>query len=158
MEVDVWKANCIWDTEREICKYNQFDTAWWKTAVYHEYGCQLQGDRRGLDAETFGKQYQHSFESFTGIEFCGTKRYTTCEQELSAVVYAVEKFRIHVYGNKLFVNTDNRVLIFLQKCGITLNRVAKWLITIKEYDIELQHIKGIENLLAYILSRNPTGI
>ena len=87
-----------------------------------------------------------------GNEFCGKKRYTTCEQELSAVVYAVEKFRIHVYGNKIFVNTDNRALIFLQKCAITSNRVAKWLITIQEYDIELRHIKGIENYLADILS------
>ena len=65
------------------------------------------------------------------------KRYSTCEQELLAVVYAVEKFRIHVYGNKIFVNTDNRALIFLQKCAITSNRVVRWLIKIQEYDIEL---------------------
>jgi hypothetical protein len=74
------------------------------------------------------------------------------------VVYAVEKFRIHVYGNKIVVNTDNRVLIFLQKCAITSNRVARWLITIQEYDIELQHIKGFENHLADILSRNLTRL
>jgi hypothetical protein len=47
------------------------------------------------------------------------KRYTTCEQELLAVVYALEKFRVYVYGNKIFVNTDNKSLIFLQKCVIT---------------------------------------
>ena len=47
------------------------------------------------------------------------KRYTTCEQEHLAVVYALEKFRVHVYGNKIFVNTDNRALILLQKCSIT---------------------------------------
>jgi len=63
-----------------------------------------------------------------------------------------------VYGNKIFVNTDKRALIFLQKCGITSNRVARWLITIQEYDIELQHIKGVENNLADILSGNPKGI
>jgi hypothetical protein len=37
-------------------------------------------------------------------------------------------------------------------------RVARWLITIQEYDIELQHIKGVENHLADILSRNPAGL
>jgi hypothetical protein len=26
------------------------------------------------------------------------KRYTTCEQELLAVLYALEKFRVHLYG------------------------------------------------------------
>jgi len=73
-------------------------------------------------------------------------------------VYALEKFRVYVYGNKIFVNTDNRALIFLQKCAITSNRVARWLITIQEYDIELQHIRGVENHLADILSRNPAGL
>jgi transposase InsO family protein len=86
------------------------------------------------------------------------KRYTTCEQELLAVVYALEKFRIHVYGSKIIVNTDNRALIFLQKCAITSNRVARWLINIQEYDIEIQHIKGVNNHLADVLSRNPTGL
>jgi hypothetical protein len=47
------------------------------------------------------------------------KRYTTCEQELLAVVYELKKLRVYVYGNKIFVNTDNRALIFLQKCAIT---------------------------------------
>jgi len=56
------------------------------------------------------------------------------------------------------VNTDNRALIYLQKCAITPNRVARWLITIQEYDIELQHVRGVENHLAYILSRNPAGL
>jgi hypothetical protein len=36
------------------------------------------------------------------------RRYTTCEQELLAVAYALEKFRVYVYGNKIFVNTDNK--------------------------------------------------
>ena len=47
------------------------------------------------------------------------KHYTTCEQELLAIVYALEKFRVYVYGNKISVNTDKRALIFLQKCAIT---------------------------------------
>jgi len=92
------------------------------------------------------------------VKHSAEKRYTTCEQELLTVVYALEKFRVYVYGNKIFVNTDNRALIFLQKCAITSNRVARWLITIQEYDMDLQHIKGVENHLADILSRNPAGL
>jgi len=37
-------------------------------------------------------------------------------------------------------------------------RVARWLITIQEYDTELQHTRGDENYLADILSRNPAGL
>jgi hypothetical protein len=58
------------------------------------------------------------------------KRYTTCEKEILAVVYALEKFRVHIYGKIFFVNTDSRVLTILQKCVITSNRVARWLIRI----------------------------
>jgi hypothetical protein len=86
------------------------------------------------------------------------KRYTMCEQELLAVVYALQKFRVHIYGSKIFVNTDNKALIFLQKCAIMSNQVATWLIAIQEYDIEMQHIKGVENHLADVLSRNPAGL
>ena len=41
------------------------------------------------------------------------KRYT-CEQELLAIVYALEKLIVHVDGNKIFVNNHNRDLIFPQ--------------------------------------------
>jgi hypothetical protein len=75
-----------------------------------------------------------------------------------AVVYALEKFRVYVHGSKIFLNTDNRALTFLQRCAITSNRVARWLITIQKYDIELQHIKGINNHLAHTISRNPAGL
>jgi translation initiation factor 2 beta subunit (eIF-2beta)/eIF-5 len=86
------------------------------------------------------------------------KRYTTCEQELLAVVFALEKFRLQIYGNKIFLNTDNKALSFLQRCAITSSRVARWSIAIQEYDLEIQHIKGAENHLADVLSRNPTGL
>jgi hypothetical protein len=86
------------------------------------------------------------------------KRYTTCKQELLAVIYAFEKFKIHVYGNKILLNTDNRALIFLQKCAVTSNRIARWLITVHEYDIELRHIRGVEKQVADIISRNPAEL
>jgi hypothetical protein len=75
-----------------------------------------------------------------------------------AIVYALEKFRIYVYGHKIVLHTDNKSLTFLDKCAITSNRVARWLIAIQEYDIEIKHIKGTDNYLADILSRNPAGL
>jgi hypothetical protein len=86
------------------------------------------------------------------------RRYTTCEQELLAIVFALERFRLQIYGNKIIINTDNKALSFLQKCAITSNRVARWLIAIQEYDLEIRHIKGVENHLADVLSRNPAEL
>jgi hypothetical protein len=46
------------------------------------------------------------------------QRYTTCEQELLAVVYAFQKFRIYVTGHPIVVYTDNKALSFLRKCQL----------------------------------------
>ena len=51
--------------------------------------------------------------------------------------------------------TDNQAITFLQKCAITSNRVARWLMDIKQYDLEIRHIKGVNNHLADVLSRSP---
>jgi hypothetical protein len=48
--------------------------------------------------------------------------------------------------------------MFLNECVITSNRVARWILNIKEYDIEIRNVKGIWNHLADILSRNPAGL
>ena len=83
------------------------------------------------------------------------RRYTTCEMELMVVVYAVRKFRIYICGHKVTLNTDHKSLIFLKKCVVTSNRVARWVSEIEQWELEIQHIKGIDNTLADILSRNP---
>jgi len=36
--------------------------------------------------------------------------------------------------------------------------VARWILNIQEYDIEIKHIIGVQNHLADILNRNPTGL
>jgi len=84
--------------------------------------------------------------------------YSTCEQELLAIVYALQKFRIYVFGRKITLYTDNKSLSFLQKCVLTSNRVARWVIELQQYDIQVRHITGANNYLADVLSRNPAGL
>jgi hypothetical protein len=86
------------------------------------------------------------------------QRYSTCEQELLAVVYALQKFRIYVFGHKITVYSDNKALSFLKKCNLTSNRVTRWTMQIQEYDLDIVHISGTANFFADILSRNPVGI
>jgi hypothetical protein len=43
------------------------------------------------------------------------KNYTMCEQELLAVVYALQKFRIYVTGHPIRVYSDDKALSFLKK-------------------------------------------
>jgi hypothetical protein len=36
--------------------------------------------------------------------------------------------------------------------------VGRWILNIQKYDIEIKHIRGVQNQLADVLSRNPTGL
>jgi len=86
------------------------------------------------------------------------QRYTTCEQELLGIIFALEKFRIYIYGHKILLYTDNKSLTFLNRCAITSNRVARWMLSLQQYDVELRHVKGTQNHLANVISRNPAGL
>jgi hypothetical protein len=86
------------------------------------------------------------------------RRYSTCEQELLAVTYALQKFRIYVVGHQITVYSDNKALSFLKKCNLTSARVTRWIMQLQEYDLKIEHISGTHNHFADILSRNPIGL
>jgi hypothetical protein len=86
------------------------------------------------------------------------RRYSTCEQELLAVVYALQKFRIYVIGHPVTVYSDNKALSFLRRCNLTSGRVTRWIMQLQEYDLNVVHISGANNFFADTLSRNPVGL
>lgn len=86
------------------------------------------------------------------------QRYTVAEQELLAITFALEKFRLYVYGHKIYLNTDNKALTFLNRCTLTSSRIARWVLQLQEYDLEIRHISGVENHLADTIIRNPGGL
>jgi transposase InsO family protein len=86
------------------------------------------------------------------------QRYSVAELELLAIVYSLEKFRIYVYGHQIFLNTDNKALTFINRCVLTSNRIARWVLMLQEYDLQIQHISGASNYIADIISRNPAGL
>jgi hypothetical protein len=45
------------------------------------------------------------------------QRYSICELELLAIVYALRKFRLYVVGHPVTLNTDNKALSFLKRCN-----------------------------------------
>jgi hypothetical protein len=77
---------------------------------------------------------------------------------LLAVVYALQKFRVYIFGHKVTVYSDNKALSFLKRCSLTSSRVTRWIMQIQEYDLDIVHIKGTDNFFADTLSRNPVGI
>jgi hypothetical protein len=87
-----------------------------------------------------------------------TEQHYTSEQELLGIIFALGKFRIYIYGHKIILYTDNKSLTFLNRCAITPNRVARWMLSLQQYNIELRHVKGTQNRLVDIISQNQAGL
>lgn len=81
--------------------------------------------------------------------------YTTSEKELLAIVWAVLKFRIFILGTQIFIITDHLALTFLMKCRLLSGRLTRWILILQEFDLQIQHCSGKENVVADILSRYP---
>lgn len=84
------------------------------------------------------------------------KRYSTTEKELLAILHAVKNWRHYLFGNQIIVKTDHHALTFLNK-GTGLNaRMVRWAIALGEFDLQIEYIKGKENIAADFLSRINT--
>lgn len=81
------------------------------------------------------------------------QRYTTTEKELLAIVFCLQKIRYIVLGSRLNIITDNHAVTFLKTCNLRNNRLTRWILAIQEFDFEITHCKGTENITADTLSR-----
>lgn len=86
-------------------------------------------------------------------------RYSTTEKELLAVVWAVKYFRPYLYGKSFELETDHQALKWLHTkyLGKDLNpRLQRWILSLGEYNIKMEYLKGKENRIADFLSRINT--
>jgi len=79
--------------------------------------------------------------------------YATTEKELLAVVYAFDKFRPYLMGNKVLVYTDHAAIRHLVSKKDVKPRLIRWILLLQEFDVEIKDIKGTENMVADHLSR-----
>lgn len=80
--------------------------------------------------------------------------YNTTEKELLAIVFAVTKFRIYLVGGKFELITDHRALTFLNSTYFQNARLMRWSLLLQQYDFEVKHCKGKDNVVADFFSRN----
>ena len=79
--------------------------------------------------------------------------YTTTEKELLAIVYAFDKFRSYLVGQKVIVYSDHAALKYLLSKKDAKPRILRWILILQEFDWEVRDKKGSENLVADHLSR-----
>jgi hypothetical protein len=83
-------------------------------------------------------------------------KYTTTEKELLAIVYAFDKFRPYLVGNKCTVYTDHAAIKHLMNKKDAKPRLIRWILMLQEFDIQIKDKSGAENLVADHLSRLPS--
>ncbi|XP_062103746.1 uncharacterized protein LOC133814852 [Humulus lupulus] len=79
--------------------------------------------------------------------------YATTEKELLALVFAFDKFRPYLIGNKVIVYTDHSAIKYLITKKDAKPRLIRWVHLLQEFDMEICDKKGIGNLVADHLSR-----
>ena len=77
------------------------------------------------------------------------------EKECLAIKYVLGKLKHYLIATKFTVKclSDHRSLSFLKNGRETGGRIARWALSLAEYDYEIEYIKGADNQLADLLSR-----
>lgn len=83
------------------------------------------------------------------------RNYSTTEREALAVVWAVEKFRGYIDGAKVVIGTDHQPLKWLMSLKSPSGRLARWALSLQEYNLEIIYTPGKVNVVADTLSRPP---
>ena len=79
--------------------------------------------------------------------------YATIEKELLEIVFAFEKFKPYLMGNKVIVFIDHSTIKYLMTKKDAKPRLIMWVLLLKEFDVEIKDKKGSENMVADHLSR-----
>lgn len=84
------------------------------------------------------------------------RNYSTIEREALACVWAVQKFKIYIWGRKFIILSDHKPLTYIF-CKTPKNsmstRLTRLISKLKEYNFEIKHIQGGKNVQADCLSR-----
>ena len=78
------------------------------------------------------------------------------EQEIYAVIHAVEKWRPYLIGQQFRVHTDHKNLaeLFNRAKNFKAGKLYRWAVRHQDFDFIAEHIPGHENVFADYLSRD----
>jgi hypothetical protein len=83
------------------------------------------------------------------------RNYSIIEREVVAMVYALQKFRHYLLGNKLTFDVDHTALMYLVNKPQNFGKSARWLLLFLEYDFKIVYKPCRSHLMVDELSRLP---
>ena len=109
-------------------------------------GVLLQEDNHGIDHPVC--YFSRRFDSHQ-------RHYSTCEKETLALLLSLQHFDVYLRPTiaPVQVYTDHNPLVFINKMKNHNQRLLRWSLALQEYDLEIRHVKGRDNVIADALSR-----
>jgi len=80
---------------------------------------------------------------FSRVMNLAQKQYSATRRELLAVISALQHFRHYLIGNKVILRMDHYSLKWLKTFKIPEGIMARWIETLTEFDIEIEHRPGL---------------
>ena len=83
------------------------------------------------------------------------RNYSTIDKETLALILALQHYEVNVssFQGPTLVYTDHNLLTFLHKMKNKNRRRLNWSLLLQDYNLEIKHIKGKDNVCADALSR-----
>jgi hypothetical protein len=86
---------------------------------------------------------------FSGLWNSYERNYPQVKKELAALVKALKRSWYYVMGLRTIVEVDAKALIgMVNDLSITDAKMFRWLMYVRQFDIEFRHIRGKQNLVA----------
>ena len=101
-----------------------------------------------------GVEYAIAYASRTNSP--AEQSFCSYEGEVSAVHYAVQRFRYYLWGRRFKLITDCKAMQWLRTTAKLRSKLARWSLLLAEYDFEIVHRAGKDNVVPDLLSRLPT--
>ena len=84
------------------------------------------------------------------------RSYATVEKEAYALLAALEHFEVYLNqpGKPIEVYCDHNPLTFVNRMKSKNQRLTRWCLALQQYNLNLHHIRGTDNIVADFLSRS----
>ena len=69
------------------------------------------------------------------------------------MVYALDKFRAYLVGSDIVIFTNHSALKYLLTKQNAKARLIRWVLLLQEFNLQIKHKKGVENVVADHLQR-----
>ena len=79
--------------------------------------------------------------------------YSVIEKECLALIWAVKKFHVYLYGKQFVLETDHQPLVYLKQSKMANGRLMRWALALQPYKFQVKAIKSTQNARADYLSR-----